>query len=282
MITEKLIGCFCFVTLLSCSSLRLRDNINSQKSHKVQLPKILRLSINDKQLLYFGTYHSNNPKDTLFELIQIEFQNFEPDFVLHEGNNWSVYSDSDSTISFSGEPGFVMLLSKKYDVKYESIEPKEDDEYKAMLKDYGLDWVVLMYLCRQIDQQQRFMKSHNTTDQQFEKNISYLLNSMKTNGIPIDKEQLTYAYWRKKYLDLLKKDLDWRTFNPIEYYPNYNVTKMNEINRASDRIRNKFMIDKIIEKSKKHQKVMVVVGGGHLLAQEKELQYDFRRNFEIR
>lgn len=264
------------VTLLSCNTYRHQ---NTYSSKQMQLPQIMQLNTNEKFLLYLGTYHSNNPKDSLFEIIKNNFQSFKPDFVLYEGNNWPIYQNIDSTIMISGEPGFIISLCKSNNIQTASLEPNEADEYKKLIQEFGIDWTVLMYVCRQIDQQQRFMKLYKTTDEQFEKNISYLLTKMKDNGVPLVDKQLYYPYWRKKYQELLKRELDWRTFNPIEYYPNYDVTKLNEVNRTSDNFRNEFMIQLIMDKLNNNKKVMVVVGGGHLHTQQKELELRFNKLF---
>lgn len=243
----------------------------------VRLPQKLYLASKGKELLYFGTYHSNNPKDSLFLTIKEEFMKFQPDYVLYEGGNWPIFNDPDSTVLVSGEPGFVISLCQKSQKENRSIEPNEEDEYKFLLRKHEFNWVVLMYLCRQVDQQQRFMALHHTTDEQFAKNIGYFLNQLKRKGMPLEKSQMDYAYWKGVYQRLLKKELDWRTFNPNEYYPNFSLTPMNEINRSSDNFRNRYMIDNILNSFSTHTKVMVVVGGGHLIVQEELLKYRFNK-----
>jgi len=267
------------ITIVGCTAPKLMDYSKFSKLDNIQLPKILHLTTNSKGLLYFGTYHSNNPKDSLFNIINNKFNTFDPDFVLYEGANWPIYNNVDSIIQTSGEPGFIISLCNGNGIIAQSIEPKEAEEYRTLLHKYDLDWVVLMYLCRQIDQQQRFAELHRTSDEQFEKNISYFLVMLKNNGIPLDTTQMSYKHWRNKYRELLNKDLEWRKFNPHEYYPNFNFTRMNEINRASDSFRNQYMIQKIMESLEEYNKVMVLVGGGHLIIQESYLRHKFKKKF---
>ena len=160
-----------------------------------------------------------------------------------------------------------------------SFDPVYFAESSLLLELYDLDWVVLMYLCRQIDNQQRFMAQFKTTDEDFERNINYFLSQLKTDGVPIANEQTQYPYWQERYLALLGKELDWRTFDPSEYYPNFNKTKMNEVNRASDQFRNEWMVEIVLTILEQHDRVFVLVGGGHLIIQEAVLKHKFKKRF---
>ncbi|MEM9051182.1 MAG: hypothetical protein AAGC47_03930 [Bacteroidota bacterium] len=245
-----------------------------------QLPKILELASHEKELVYFGTYHSNDPTDSLFDFIRARIDSLDPDYVLHEGgDNWPIYPKVDSTISVSGEPGFIIQHCQEKEIEYSSIEPPASAEYARLLELYDLDWVVLMYLCRQVDNQQRFMTQFKTTDEDFERNINYFLSQLKTDGVPIRNEQTQYPYWQGRYLALIGKELDWRTFDPSEYYPNFNKTKMNEVNRASDQFRNEWMVEIVLKILEQHDRVFILVGGGHLIIQEAVLKHKFKKRF---
>lgn len=282
MIKLKIIMLFIFgLGVCSCTSPQLMSYTDFSKLAEIKFPKELNLKSKEKNLLYIGTYHSNDIQDTLFSFIQKKITAFQPDYVLHEGgNNWPIYEAIDSTILISGEPGFLIQLCQNQKIAYNSIEPSQKKEYAYLLGKYELNWVVMMYLCRQVDQQQRFAELYKTTNEAFEMNIEYFLGMLVENGIPLKKQQLKYAYWKGEYKRLMKKDLEWRNFNPAEYYPNYYLTKMNEVNRSSDEFRNLFMVEKVFTSLQKYNKVLVLVGGGHLIVQEKLLIHKFKRKFK--
>jgi len=175
--------------------------------------------------------------------------------------------------------GYLIYLSDSLKIPRQSIEPDEAAEYAYLLSKHTFDWVVLMYLCRQIDQQQRFAAIKQTTDTQFERNMQYFLEQLKAKGIPLTSGQLNFNYWAGKYAMLLHKDLSWRTFNANEYYPNYSITPMNEVNRSSDFFRNEYMVNTIFTALQQHHKVMVVVGGGHLIVQKQLIKHTFKKAF---
>ena len=273
----SILFCCIFIVCLGCTSPKLMTYNKFSIIEDLDLPKIVQLKSNNKELLYFGTYHSNTMNDILFPTIERKFETFRPDFVLHEGNNWPIYKDRDSTIAVSGEPGFIMQLSHERGIEYATIEPTEKDEYAYVIKKHGLDWTVLMYLCRQIDNQQRLAASYGTIDVQFEQNMNYFLSKLAEDGIPIKDEQLTFQYWKNSYESHLKRKLIWQTFDPNLYYPNKYLTRLNYANRTSDEFRNLLMIEKIMNTLKNYDRVMVVVGGGHLIVQEKLLTHKFQR-----
>jgi len=272
----------CFLLLiLGCSSPKLMSYQEFSMVKELKLPQILNLKSSEKEILYFGTYHSNSISDSLFLRIKKEFKEFQPNFVLHEGgNDWPIYKNKDSTVLISGEPGYIIQLSQDNKIKYSTIEPKAKDEYEYLLKRYSLEYVVLMYMCRQIDNQQRLAIQHNTTDIQFIHNMNYFFRMLANDGIPINGEKLEFLYWKNVYKKLLKEELVWRKFNPELYYPNKYLTKLNEINRVSDEFRNSYMVEKILSTSDKFDKLMVLLGGGHLIMQQNLLEYKFNKKYK--
>jgi len=105
MKTGKYVWCILVTVCLSqCKPPALMPYTTFSKIKDLRLPQVLKLSSTAKQLTYIGSYHSNNPHDSLFTLIQKEFLTLKPDFVLYEGNHWPVFTTTDSTITTSGEP----------------------------------------------------------------------------------------------------------------------------------------------------------------------------------
>ncbi len=268
------------LALISCREPQLMPYSEFAKMDELGLPRILHLKSDSKELLYIGTYHSNNQEDSIFLIINQYLDEFNPDFVFHEGSsNWPIYADPDSTILFSGEPGFLIQAAQNRGIPYQSIEPKAKDEYGFLLESFDFDWVVLMYLCRQIDQQQRFAEQYNTSDEDFRNNMNHFLNSLNQEGLILNSTQKDFSYWQSKYSELMQKDLNWRSFEPKEYYPNFSISPMNEVNRQSDFFRNKTMVDNIFNALEDHNRVLVLVGGGHLIIQEELINHRFKSRY---
>lgn len=254
------------------------ENYQKMGVNEMVFPKILRLEGKQKKLLYFGTYHSNQPQDSLFDKIKASFMEFKPKFVLHEGGtNWPIYTSIDSTIRVSGEPGYFIKLAQAYNLPYSNLEPTEISEFTSLQEQFKKGDILLMYICRQIDQQQRINQSNTLSDREFERNMTSFLQYLNAVGISLSERELKFSYWKDYYAEFFQESLDWRNFDPSNYYPNFFKNTLNEINRASDTFRNKHMIETILQGLERYDRVMVVVGGGHLLIQEEELTQAFHK-----
>ncbi len=263
---------------MGCSPKLMRYEKFSKAQYR--LPKIIKLNGEGKGLVYIGTYHTNNPVDSMFTIIEKEFLSLNPDFVLHEGgNNWPIYADADSTKRISGEPGYTIWLAKKNNIRYASLEPKEQAEYEHLSSLYDYRKVLLMYICRQVDQQQRFHASNPMTIEEFERNMNYFLEMMKGNGIKIPENESTFNFWKGYYESFFGEPLVFGKFDPSVYYPNQFKTELNDINRSSDVFRNQTMVENIMNALDNNNRVLVVVGGGHLIVQEKKVRHDFKQRF---
>src|SRR4051812_28109913 len=88
-------------------------NFASIKKADVELPLLMKLNNGKKMLTYFGTYHTNDPNDSLFIRLQNELNQLQPDYVLFEGvENPPLFNNTDSTIIISGEPGYIIQYAK--------------------------------------------------------------------------------------------------------------------------------------------------------------------------
>lgn len=134
-----------------------------------------------------------------------------------------------------------------------------------------------MYVCRQIDQQQRIHQSNTLSDADFERNMNSFLQYLNAVGISLSSVQIDFRYWRDYYAEYFQTPLDWRNFDPSNYYPNFFKNSLNAINRASDTYRNTHMIETILQSLEQYDSVMVLVGGGHLIIQEEELTQRFHK-----
>ena len=267
---------------LFASSCPNKGFVNEKAMSKtpLPLPKILELRSPNKTLLYFGTYHSNNRKDTLFERINFEFNRLRPSYILHEGdNNWPIYRSMDSTILISGEPGYIIKKAQENNLPYSNLEPPLLLEFSALNHHFDKKDIVLMYVCRQIGQLQRLNEVALITDVEFENKMSVFLDYLSNQGIALTEEELNFSFWKEVFEAFFEESLEWRRFDPANYYPNFFKNCLNEISRASDTYRNKFMVKKIVNSLKKYDKVMVLVGGGHLRQQEEKIKQAFQKMF---
>ncbi len=273
-----LIICLTVTVLTSCSRTKLVSHRKLEKEN-YELPLILKLGNDEKRLSYIGVYHTNSPNDSLITILNKEFSELQPDFILHEGNNWPIYDSLEKTIEISGEPGFIIQMAMKNAIPYSSIEPDDSLEYIHLLKKFNRQETILMYVCRQIGQQQRLAEQFDIGKDEFEKTMNDFLSYLRYRGVPMEPKEYDFDFWKQYYQRFLGIPFELSSFDPSIFYPNYRKTKLNKINRASDTFRNMHMVNQIFEKLESYDRLLVVVGGGHLVIQKRRITSLFDREY---
>lgn len=237
----------------------------------IPLPYKFELIKGNKHLVYYGVKHSNNPNDSMFIDIENTLEKLKPDIAFNEGgNNWPIINNRDSTILLTGDPGFFRFICRKNNIKVTSIEPNDSLEYKYLLSKYKKNDVVLMYFCRQIEQLQH---QESFQDNEFNKYMNDFLIGLKHKGMPLLNDEISVDYYIKYFEEFFKTKFNWKNFDPSNYQPIYSKTLLNEIMKESTYFRDRYIINKIEESLETNDKVMVVMGGSHLIIEEPVLRY---------
>ncbi|MEX0930498.1 MAG: hypothetical protein WDZ79_02340 [Candidatus Paceibacterota bacterium] len=260
----------------------------SQIEHET--PYIFELKAGDKELHYFGSYHSFNPEDALFSEIEQAFNKSNPDIVFVEGisSRGDVEKCTEKVkegfreeiIAHMGESGFTLKLAAEKGVEWQSPEPPDKDLYdylqeQGFSKDEIFAWEVFQILPqynRQMDKQSfkeyvsRFIESfeRNTNWEEFDYSCEYAIElGEQILGKKIDVEDEPNA---TDYIDPIpwekKKD---------------NQTVLNSISEAASRFRDRKIVSDLVEALKTHKKVFVVYGASHAAMQEPALKRLFEK-----
>ncbi len=266
------------ILLVSCSAPIKNDNNSEISNSEIesqqvkQFPYVLELENKENHLIVYGCPHSFDPSDSMFMDIEKRILKLNPDMVLNEGGNWPVFDTKKETILKSGEQGFTIYICNKNNIAVKTFEPKPKQEFDFILSKYDKNDVLLMYFCRQISQLQRSQQINN-----FQSYMIKFLSYLKGNGFPvIDTEKeydLLITYYEKKF----KEKFNWEKFNPENVWPNYNNTILNEINKEVGKFRDKSILDSMEIELYNNGKVFVIMGGNHLLDQEKAIKKIFNK-----
>jgi hypothetical protein len=255
-------------------------------------PYLYELKGREKELLYFGAYHSRNPEDGIFKDIENKFDEVTPDLVLIEGmsnihqkresfekNEMGLGDDEDAIrkkiIDVAGESGFALYLAIKKGIDCESPEPEDADMYNALLEQ-GFSkedifaeqiFLVLPQYHRQTEQKgfkeytepfiDSFKKATNWED--FDYSYEHVLEAAqraigKNIDVENDKQSLGYV-----------DPIPWDNKKDAQ-------TVMNKIARATSQYRDKFMVSEIARALQSYKKVFVVFGASHAVMQEPALR----------
>ena len=230
-------------------------------------PYIVELKIGKGSLLYFGAQHIYDPKNAQTAQIEKLWKEFRPTVAYHESTGTSLSKTIDEAVSKSGESGLVRFLAARDKIPAFSLEPNRNDEVAMMLKTYTSEQVKVFFVLRQVPQF-RDRKTDETIETfmtTFLRNVSYIagLENAPPNTIAeLDKSSL----WLSPQLT------DWRTADRSWSDPVATKAYTNQIARLSSEFRDLHMVKLLIDKVKQGERVFAVVGGSHVVMQERVLK----------
>ncbi|MTI71841.1 MAG: TraB/GumN family protein [Firmicutes bacterium] len=245
----------------------------NNKSEKI---KILDLKEGDKHLLFYGSEHSNDENNPMFEDIKEKFHSINPEIVLVEGDyNNNKYSDIDNAIK-SGESAYVTYFAQKENILIKSVEPSKKEQYQYLLNKYEKNSVLMMYVLRQTYQ---YQNQRDNKDINYKKTIKRYVDRMKKDGFPISDTEASL----KNILSLLKqytdKDIDNKNWSNLDVkaYVYRDKARLNEVYNDILKFRNNRLIKTIEEALIEYDKVFVIMGSGHVIEEENRIRETFNK-----
>ncbi len=241
----------------------------------------LHLKSNQKELFWFNGIHNNNPNHRMFNDIEKEFNSFQPNYVLVEGDsNLKIYKSKEEAILSGGEPAFVSYLARNNGVQVESIEPSSKAQYDYLLEKYSGNDILAMYIIRQMYQIQREMKDSEEISYDFFEYFHGFIDNMINEGFPIEN-----SVTNKYITDILRPHLtmevtedNWKDINigQIVYFNN-SPNIINAIGEDITNFRDIYsvkLIKRLVEENE-DIKIFVMMGGDHIKNQKEELEEIF-------
>ncbi len=241
---------------------------------------VFKLEKGDKQITYFGTAHINNPEDPLFDDIQSAFQEATPDMVYVEG--WaSINTRKDlvrevlqdtalETSKKEGENFFVVKLAVDAGIDFESPEPSLSDEIVHLLnKGFSKKDIFYFYTYRDIMQYQR--ENKNKTAEDCEKYLQGCFADFRRDSKWDAAECAGFETEILVELEVENTDKYYDQVDPIPWEEK-SQTVLNRISQESSEFRDAYIVERIAEGTKHHNKIFVVYGSAHAVKQEPALR----------
>jgi hypothetical protein len=231
-------------------------------------PYIIELRTGKGALLYFGAQHSNDPKHPQNEQIQQLWKSFRPTIAFNEGGDPPTLKAAEEAISKFGETGLVRFLAARDNVPVRSLEPSRGEEVATLLKSYTPEQLKVFYALRQILGYRRG-KNNETLDERIEFTLKWL------SSVPgLERAPRTVAELGESSTRLLPKLKDWHEVPDSWFDPGYAqpLSYLNEVSRASNRFRDEYMVNLLVNEVKQGRRVFAVVGGSHVVMQERALR----------
>lgn len=237
-----------------------------------QTPYLLHLKgKNGEELIYYGSYHSFDPVDTMFIEIERLFCELKPAVAFNEGGNPLVEMTKQASIERYGEPGFVRFLGKQHGVAVLNLDPPLQEEINALLTMFSKEDLFLFYCLRQIP---TYLKRRDKP--QFEE---YMRRFTSRVGSYLSRkpEEATLEIFQNLFEGFsdIKFNIELISYNFTD--PTVFEYKTNQIARESSYFRDCYMVNRLDEALLKYKKVFAVVGASHVVMQEEALRYIFYR-----
>ena len=261
------------VLLLVSTTLYFYINQDSDNS-TLKGVHIIDLKDGTKHLLFYGSKHSNNKTDPMFEDIKEMFFKMDPQRVLVEGHHNRIsYNDVDIAIK-NGESAYVSYLAQKNNISLGTVEPSISEQYNLLLEKYGKNKVLAMYTLRQLNQYQRQQKYEQM---KYSRVLCRYVLGMVNRGFPLNRDKVNIDYIERiidPYLDQKITKENWTQVNA--YKPVYKKGhELNEIYEEIYTIRNKNLVSTIKESLKKYNRVFVIMGSQHVIDEKENIKNKF-------
>ena len=232
-----------------------------------------------KHLIYFGEQHGNDPSDKRFDTIQKYFELYRPAVLLNEGGQISDsihFVSREESIKKNGTIGFLKFLADKTKIQLKNADCPDSAEVFGLLKKYNRNKILYILVIQRFIPQ--FLSEYGGSKDlkaEYETFITkYLITRCK---FKLTQNEKSWSHFEKLYTEINNgKNIDLNNFDlsQTEYYL-YDKGELGDIGRSSLHIRDSVIIKKIYENLQNHNKVFIVFGAAHLLAQKPTLERMF-------
>lgn len=235
---------------------------------EIDLPFVYESSGGDKFVKVFGSYHTNDPEDSIMSNIEQAILDFRPDLILYEGDGIGLEENKEENIAYYFEMGLVRHLADSLGVEDANLEPPIKKRYDYLLKKYPKQEVFLALVGTQIT---LLLVSNEGGDGDFEAFYKQFIKTLKGEGFPIDKER-EVGYFYKVYQEFYGKSFSLVTFDYKTVEVKYNKTQLNIIMQDLAHYRDNYMLSLIEGKLEQYHRIYIQIGGRHAIVWQRAVR----------
>ncbi len=267
-----MVGCFCCLLIILTGSVRAKHvRLMSWKDYSRQShswPYVLNIQTPEGHLLYFGARHTKDPTDPQISEIERSWTEFHPDVALNEGGNPPTEKTRDEAVGKYGEPGLVRFLAARDKVPVQSIDPTRAAEVAELSKTFPAEQLKLFFVLLVVTEYGRVYQGEaKTLEEELRRVFPILAATPGLNGPPNSIPELEATYARYLPYHGTFKDARPSWFDPVK-----SENFLNQIARRGSEYRNRYMVDLLTREVKDGKRVFAVVGGTHVVMQERAIR----------
>jgi hypothetical protein len=235
------------------------------------VPYVWEREAHGKHIAVIGTRHNHDPRSPMFDRIEAIFKRVRPQLVLHESETSADLAKAtrSQAIDCCADLGFAVYLAGQYGARTESGDAPVKEEFKTLLANYPAG-DVLVFLTAQ-----RLIGSARNPDLKAAATEypNFLESYLVENGLPNQPAWKTWDGFLREYARVVGKPLSSKSWNPDLVGPIHDSGRLSQIARTSDSFRDQHLLTAVRAALQKHDRVVVVFGGWHVLALEPVLDH---------
>lgn len=262
------------LALIAATCLAQSDGLMTSEEYsriKHSRPYVLRIQTESTTILYFGIGHTRDPKDPQLNIAADLWDNLKPQVAIHESGTPRLEATLEDSILMNGEPGWVGFKAKSEELPLESLDPSKAQQAESLAKQFEPEVLKSFYVLQNIYKYRRRPadRQRNTIDAVANANLLRLSAFSALKGKPTNATELRAILHRVAGPDakIETPPLSWFDPGLVE-----KRTTFNDIAKTSSLLRDRFMIDRIVELAQSNRRAFIVMGASHVVMQEPALR----------
>lgn len=243
------------------------ERLDRDGKHGPSEPMELVIDGGEKQLVFLGTHHSNNPERPDLPILLERWNEFlsssngKDRIVLVEGGLPRDEASQEAAIREASETGLFNYLAKKSGVEVISPEPDRLGELQHLEKEVGRDEAMYYYFARTAAQWQR-TKPETTFEEYLD---SRLERYKELSGWDYD--------FSVEHMAELYEEKHGQPFNPEHAMPHEDYSPSgSKASEVSGKYRDVHIVREILKLWNEGKSIFMTYGDGHLIVQERALK----------
>ncbi|MDD3085377.1 MAG: hypothetical protein PHU32_05835 [Candidatus ainarchaeum sp.] len=239
-------------------------------------PYIIDLKRNQKRLVVIGTLHSRDTNNQMFPQIEKIYKELKPEVAINEGGQISkIYTDKKTAITNNGELGFLKFLCDKQNIKMLNGDMPDEKEFNELVKFSSREKALLFFASERFVLPYTYFGTKGNIESLYRSD--FIEGYMAECGIKLKPEEKHFSYYKSLYEKYFNIPFSIDRINSDDFSPIRKTNDFCNVARKSKELRDKYLLKKIEEQLKHHNKVLVVFGGWHVLAIEPALKQIINR-----
>jgi hypothetical protein len=227
-------------------------------------PYLVELARDGSRLSLLGGLHSTDPADPMFGRVEEVFSRLSPAFALHEGTPPAVEPDREIAIRRHGEAGLVRHLAALAGIGSASMDIPLAEEAGLLRRKIGQGPALVFMVVRQLASFNR-----KTARMDFD---AYFLEFFDTIAPALNLAGIEWPRIEAEHVRLLGRPLAAAHVTGLETNPMCDDLPTQRIARWSNRRRDEYMLRRLLEALREHERVFATVGVTHAVMLEPALR----------